>query len=538
MADHRSVQIGQLSGGQRRRVFLARALAADPDLYLLDEPVTGVDPTTQEELMDLLEAEARRGKTVIATTHDLACAAQRFQKVATVNRRIVAHGPASLVLDPNVLARDVRRAPAGPRRPGGRPRRRPPPRPGGRHRTAFPRGLAPMIDALLDPLGYDFFVRALLAAVVVGTVCAVVGTFVVLRGIAFIGDAVAHASFPGVVAAYLLAIPFYLGAAVAAVATALAIGYVTRRARIRADTAIGVLFAGTFALGVFLYSTIDGYVADLFSFLFGYLLSIDLSDLIALTALGGLVLLIVGVFWKELLYATFDPQGAAASGLRVDTLEYLFLALVALTIVISLQAVGIILVVAMLVTPAAAAQLLTVRFGSLDGPRDRRCRGELGRGAVPVVLAGRRERRHDRPRPDGAIPGHPCPFRRGRDFGAGSAAQRSPAPDARRAPAQRRVSRVLAVWSAAPGGPQASAAPWLSPPGLSADSTARPGGGGEALRSVPGAPHRGRRARSQVLLDRTLVVSPLSSWWGNHVGRGPPPGPTPGTGALTSEMRE
>jgi ABC-type Mn2+/Zn2+ transport system ATPase subunit len=104
MAEQRHVQIGRLSGGQRRRVFLARALAADPEVYLLDEPVTGVDPTTQEELMDLLETEARRGKTVIATTHDLACAAQRFQKVATVNRRIVAHGPASLVLDPNVLA--------------------------------------------------------------------------------------------------------------------------------------------------------------------------------------------------------------------------------------------------------------------------------------------------------------------------------------------------------------------------------------------------------------------------------------------------
>ena len=222
-----------------------------------------------------------------------------------------------------------------------------------------------MIDALLDPLGYDFFVRALLAAVIVGTVCAVVGTFVVLRGIAFIGDAVAHASFPGVVAAYLLAIPFYLGAAVAAVATALAIGYVTRRAQIRADTAIGVLFAGTFALGVFLYSTIEGYVADLFSFLFGYLLSIDLSDLIALAVLGAIVLGIVAVLWKELLYATFDPLGAAASGLRVDWLEYLFLALVALTIVISLQAVGIILVVAMLVTPAATGQLLTVRFGTL-----------------------------------------------------------------------------------------------------------------------------------------------------------------------------
>jgi ABC-type Mn2+/Zn2+ transport system ATPase subunit len=105
MTDHVDTQIGALSGGQRRRVFLARALAAEPDLFLLDEPVTGVDATTQEDLMDILEAEARRGKTVVATTHDLACAAQRFQRVAAVNRTVVAHGPASLVLDPNVLAR-------------------------------------------------------------------------------------------------------------------------------------------------------------------------------------------------------------------------------------------------------------------------------------------------------------------------------------------------------------------------------------------------------------------------------------------------
>ena len=105
MAAHASTQIGELSGGQRRRVFLARALAAGPDLFLLDEPVTGVDATTQEDLMDILEAEARGGKTVVATTHDLACAAQRFQQVATVNRTIIAHGPSSLILDPDVLAR-------------------------------------------------------------------------------------------------------------------------------------------------------------------------------------------------------------------------------------------------------------------------------------------------------------------------------------------------------------------------------------------------------------------------------------------------
>lgn len=105
MSPHSGTQIGQLSGGQRRRVFLARALAAEPDLFLLDEPVTGVDPSTQEDLMDILEAEARRGKTVIASTHDLACAAQRFQRVCAINRTVIAHGPSSLVLDPEVLAR-------------------------------------------------------------------------------------------------------------------------------------------------------------------------------------------------------------------------------------------------------------------------------------------------------------------------------------------------------------------------------------------------------------------------------------------------
>lgn len=218
------------------------------------------------------------------------------------------------------------------------------------------------MELLLEPLGSPIILRAILASAMVGVVCAVVGTYVVLRGIAFIGDAIAHAGFPGVVVAYMLGIPFYIGAAVAAVGTALAIGVVTRRAGIRQDTAIGVLFAGTFAFGVFLFSTIQGYVADLFSFLFGNVLAIGTVDLIALLVLGTGVVVVVAVLWKELLYATFDPLGAAASGIRVDRLEYLFLALVALTIVVSLQAVGIILVVAMLVTPAATAQLLTVRF--------------------------------------------------------------------------------------------------------------------------------------------------------------------------------
>jgi manganese/iron transport system permease protein len=222
-----------------------------------------------------------------------------------------------------------------------------------------------MIDALLAPLGYEFFLRALAAAALVGLVCAVVGSYMVLRGLSFMGDAISHAAFPGVVAAYLVHGPFYVGAAIAAVATALAIGWIGRRARLRSDTIIGVLFAGMFGLGVLMFSAIPTFVGDLFGFLFGDILGIGLWDLAGLAVLGGVVLLIVAALWKELLYATFDPLGAGASGLNVVALDYLFLALIAMTIVVSLQAVGIILVVAMLTTPAATAQLLAVRFGRL-----------------------------------------------------------------------------------------------------------------------------------------------------------------------------
>lgn len=218
---------------------------------------------------------------------------------------------------------------------------------------------------LTEPLGYEFFARALAASAMVGLVCAVVGTYMVLRGLAFMGDALSHAAFPGVVAAYLIGAPFYIGATIAAVGTSLAIGWITRRGRLRGDTTIGVLFAGMFAFGVFLFSTIPNYVGDLFGFLFGEVLGISSADLMALTILGLVVLAVVAVLWKEFLYSTFDPLGAGASGLPVALLEYLFLGLIAMTIVISLQSVGIILVVAMLVTPAATAQLLTNRFSWL-----------------------------------------------------------------------------------------------------------------------------------------------------------------------------
>jgi manganese/iron transport system permease protein len=218
---------------------------------------------------------------------------------------------------------------------------------------------------ITDPLAYSFFLRAMAASVIVGLVCAVVGSYIVLRGLAFMGDALSHAAFPGVVVAFMIQGPFYLGASIAAIGTALGIGWVTRQGRVRSDTAIGVLFVAMFALGIFLFSTIPNYVGDLFGFLFGDVLGISFGDLISLAVLALLVIGTVALLWKELLFATFDPLGAAASGLRVGLLDYMLLTLIALTIVISLQAVGIVLVVAMLVTPAATAQLVSKSFGRL-----------------------------------------------------------------------------------------------------------------------------------------------------------------------------
>jgi manganese/iron transport system permease protein len=222
-----------------------------------------------------------------------------------------------------------------------------------------------VLGLLTDPLAYGFMQRGLLAALMVGVVCAVMGTFVVLKGLAFIGDAVSHAAFPGLVIAYLLGAPLYLGGSIAALATALSIAWVSRRGQLRFDTAVGVLFAGTFAFGVLLFSTIKGYAGDLLGYLLGNVLGITSADLIQLAGLGLVVLITVLALRKELLYATFDPLGARASGLPVGFLEYLLLGLLGVTIVVSIQAVGIIMVVAMLVTPAATAQLLVTRFSRL-----------------------------------------------------------------------------------------------------------------------------------------------------------------------------
>jgi len=222
-----------------------------------------------------------------------------------------------------------------------------------------------MIAWLTAPLAYGFMQRGLLAALMVGILCAVIGCYVVLRSMAFLGDALAHAILPGVAVAYLLQGNLILGALVAAVIVALAIGWITRGGIIREDTAIGILFAAALSLGVVLISTIRSYAVDLSHILFGNVLGVSDGDLWLTGGLGIVVLLTIFLFYKQFLVVSFDPVLATTLRMNTGFLRSLLLVLLALTVVVSMQTVGVGLVAAMLVTPGATAYLLTRRLPAM-----------------------------------------------------------------------------------------------------------------------------------------------------------------------------
>jgi manganese/iron transport system permease protein len=223
-----------------------------------------------------------------------------------------------------------------------------------------------MLDWILLPWHYPFMVRALIGSILVGSLCAVVGTYVVLRGMAFFGDALAHAILPGVAIGYILGDgarqPLFWWAMLAAIISALGIGAIGKSVKIREDTAIGIIFAGMFALGIALISSVQNYTIDLSHFLFGDVLGINPSDLGRMSIFGGLIILVIFIFYKEFMVISFDPILATTLRLPVKGLDYLLMILIALTIVVSLQTVGIALMVAMLITPAATAYLLSRRL--------------------------------------------------------------------------------------------------------------------------------------------------------------------------------
>lgn len=210
---------------------------------------------------------------------------------------------------------------------------------------------------LTEPFDYPFMRTALVAVVLVSLACATLGAYVVLRRLAFLGDALAHTAMPGLVVAYLLGWSLFGGALVAGIATALAIGWLARRGVLREDSAIGLVFTALFALGILLLSTTRSY-RDLSHILFGNVLGVGGGDLVALGAVAAIVLVALAALHKELELASFDETHASVIGLDTNRLRQVLLVLLSLAVVSGIQAVGVVLTSALLVTPAATASLV------------------------------------------------------------------------------------------------------------------------------------------------------------------------------------
>lgn len=218
------------------------------------------------------------------------------------------------------------------------------------------------LELLLEPLQYGFMVRAFVGVGLVAVVAAAIGTFVVLKGLAFMGDAIAHTAFTGIAVGLLLGISIHVSALFFALVTSLGVVVLTRVSNVRNDTALAILFTGVFALGIVLLSTSPGFTGDLNSLLLGSVLAIQAREIVLIAAFALLLVVVLVLFFPQLVLASFDPLGAEAAGFPVVLFQSLLLALTAVAIVISIQAVGVVLVVALLITPAATAGLVTKRL--------------------------------------------------------------------------------------------------------------------------------------------------------------------------------
>ena len=220
------------------------------------------------------------------------------------------------------------------------------------------------MDFFQDILVYAFLQKALITSIVVGIICGVIGSFIILRGMALMGDAIAHAILPGVAISYILGINYFYGAVVVGVLTALGIGVISDKSRIKSDAAIGIVFSAAFAIGVILITMAESAI-DLTQILFGNVLYVRTTDMWLTIIIGIILLLIVVIFFKELLISSFDETMAKVYGLKTRFIHYGIMVLLTLVTVASLQTVGVILVVSLLITPASTAYLLTNRLSTM-----------------------------------------------------------------------------------------------------------------------------------------------------------------------------
>lgn len=223
-----------------------------------------------------------------------------------------------------------------------------------------------MLEALIEPLQYSFMQRSLVIAVLVGIICAVVGSYLMVQRLALLGDAISHSVLPGLAIAFIVGADIFVGAFVAGVLSTVVITLIRTRSPIKEDAAMGIVFSAFFALGITLITIIqkDNKI-DLNHFLFGNILGVTAEEVRNTAIISAVVIAVVVLLYKELLFYTFDPLGAQAAGLPVNLLNFGLMVLIALTIVASLKAVGVILVLALLITPGATAYLLVKQLNQM-----------------------------------------------------------------------------------------------------------------------------------------------------------------------------
>ena len=350
-----------LSGGQLQRVFVARALLADPQLLVLDEPTSGIDVSTRHEVLHLLAQLHESGPAIVLATHDLNGLAAHLPRIVCLNHRIVGEGAPVDVLTPTVLETTF----------------------GAPFEVLVHAGLPVVVDRrlgvvghhhqtdgsamndFLHPFGFEFFRQAFLVAVLAGALCALIGTFIVVRGMAYLGHGLSHAVFGGFAVSAIVGVNVVVGAAVWGVVVALMIGRVSRRKVVTTDASIGVLTLASFALGLALLQWRPTDTVNPDAALFGDVLGVSRTDLLGVAVVAVVAVALVVGRYRSFVATSFDPDVAAASGINVRRTDAMLLALLAVSVLAAMNVMGATLVAAGVVIPPATARLITHRFSRM-----------------------------------------------------------------------------------------------------------------------------------------------------------------------------